>query len=170
MMSINNRQQEVFTAELEEHISNRLVELGAPELYDFEPINRAGSFLEFNQWFKNLEQEVIDQLSKTYGLSLLIYILNGYDHIHATFSTDELELDYSGFIRYIDSIVKNNSQNESIQLNKLGKALYGEKFRFDRSLSMRQDLIERVLEELVNREDTIDEDVLGEWINHYNIK
>lgn len=100
--------------EIKQELNQQLNEWSAPTIGQFdEEYERTESFVAFNEWLKDVEQEKLQQLASSFGLLPAVYSLSGINVLQATLLQDATKIDMLGIISYIRTVLHQNIEYKS---------------------------------------------------------
>lgn len=138
-----------------QHLNNRLNEylesINAPAIgLHNDPINRSHDFVEFEKWLKTVDIDILDDLIEQFGLIPLIFSIAGTDVTYSILLQDSKSIVLDGYVRYIDSALIRTTGGRALEINQIGKSLFGEEFKLAKQHKMRAKFASKIIEIFIN--------------------
>ena len=154
-MTANTIELPDYLLETTTHLSNRLNEylesVDAPAIgLHNDPINRSQDFVEFEAWLKTSDIDVLDDLIEQFGLIPLVFSLSGTDVTYSTLLQKGETVKLDGYVRYIDSALIRTTGGRAIEINQIGKSLFGDEFELAKQHKMRAKFASKIIEIFIN--------------------
>ena len=112
-------------------------------------IEKSECYVEMNNWLKTAEKTVLEELIDEYGLLIPVITLTGLNLDHVTILQAQTNVNYSGYVRYIDMLLTQVTQKKVSKLRKLASPLLDDANELTKT-ELRSKMIATIIERYIN--------------------